>query len=221
MKKSDTHIDKMIVIIGVLILSVCINVYMLVKINNYKYSIGKESYSLIEDIKQRNESNMNILSKSLEKESIKNDELLTLYRNYDIISTETIELWQQYNTYIQNDMFVFSKNIKTDKVVENDIHGKIEEYMLSALKNEMKNEKTKLLLEDNNLECFESMYDMSKRLYVYFNDFNKNELNNIEGEEKEKKIIKKHYWIDMLEGIYDISNDYADIQWNIVLDDDM
>lgn len=221
MKKSDTHIDKTIIIIGVLILSVLVNIYMFSKINNYKYSIGKESYSLIEDIKQRNESNMNILSKSIEKESIKNDEILTLYRNYDIISTETIELWQQYNTYTQNDISIFSKNIKTDKVVENDIHGKIEEYMLSALKNEMKNEKTKLLLEDNNLECFKSMYDMSERLYIYFNDFNKNELNNIEGEEKEKKIIKKHYWIDMLEGIYDISNDYADVQWNIISDDDM
>jgi len=185
------------------------------KLNDYEYKIGQQSYTNIEDIKQRNEKNMDILSKSIEVGTIKNEELLKLYKNYDAISTEIMELWQQYGQYTQNSNFIFSKNINTNKVMENDIHGKIKEYMLSTLNREMKNEKSKLKLEGEDLQSFKYMYEISSRIYEYFNKFNGETLKAIKGEEKEKKVIKEHYWLDMLQGIYDISNDYANIQWKI------
>jgi hypothetical protein len=185
------------------------------KLNDYKYKVGQQSYTNIEDIKQRNEKNMDILSKSIEAGTIKNEELLKLYKNYDVISIEIMELWQQYGEYTQNSKFMFSKNIKPNKVMENDIHGKIKEYMLSTLNREMKNEKSKLKLEGEDLQSFKYMYEISSRIYECFNKFNEENLKGITGEAKEKTVIKEHYWVDMLEGIYNISNDYVNVQWKI------
>lgn len=199
----------------VLIVSVIVNIYSIIKLNDYKYKVDKQSYLNIEDIKQRNEKNMDILSKSIETESIKNEDLLKLYKNYDAMSSEIMELWQQYGEYTQNSKFIFSKNIKTNNIMENDIHGKIKEYMLSTLNREMKNEKSKLHLEGEDLQSFRYMYDISSRIYESFSKFNEDNLKGITGEEKEKKVIKEHYWVDMLQSIYDISNDYINVQWKI------
>lgn len=213
--KKLKNIDYMMIISGILIVSIIINIYSIMKLNYYEYKIEQQSYTNIEDIKLRNEKNMDILSKSIEVGAIKNEELLKLYKNYDAISTEIMELWQQYGQYIENSKFVFSKNIKTNKVMENDIHGKIKEYMVSTLNREMKNERSKLKLEGEDLQSFKYMYEISSKIYEYFNKFNEETLKGITGEEKEKRVIKEHYWVDMLQGIYDISNDYANIQWKI------
>jgi hypothetical protein len=213
--KKIKNIDYIMLIAILLIVSVIVNIYAVFKLNDYKYKIGKQSYIKIEDVKQRNESNMDILSKSIEKGSIKNEELLKLYKNYDVITSDIMDLWQQYGAYTQNSVLIFSKKIETNKIMENDIHGKLKEYMLSVLNREMKNEKNKLQLENKDLQSFKDMYEISSRIYEYFNKFNEETLNGITGEDKEKEVIKQHYWIDMLEGIYDISDDYVNVQWKV------
>lgn len=215
MIKAIKNIDYIMLIALLLIVSVIVNIYALFKLNDYKYKIGQQSYIKIEDVKQRNESNMDILSESIEKGSIKNEELLKLYKNYDVITSDIIDLWQQYGAYTQNSLLIFSKKIETNKIMENDIHGKMKEYMLSVLNREMKNEKSKLQLESEELQSFKDMYEISSRIYEYLNKFNEETLNGVTGEDKEKKVIKQHYWIDMLEGIYDISDDYVNLQWKI------
>lgn len=220
MVKRFKNIDYVMIIAVVLIVSIIINIYSIMKLNDYKYKVGQQSHTNIEDIKQRNEKNMDILLKSIEAGTIKNEELLKLYKNYDAISSDIIELWQQYGEYTQNSKFIFSKNIKTNKVMENDIHGKIKEYMLSTLNREMKNEKSKLKLEGEDLQSFKYMYEISSRIYEYFNKFNEENLKGVAGEEKEKAVIKEHYWVDMLEGIYNISNDYVNVQWKIEMQEE-
>ena len=215
MVKRFKNIDYVMIISVVLIVSIVVNIYSIMKLNDYKYKVDKQSYLNIEDIKQRNEKNMDILSKGIEAGTIKNEELLRLYKNYDAMSSEIMELWQQYGEYTQNSKFIFSKNIKTNKIVENDIHGKIKEYMLSTLNREMKNERSNLRLEGEDLQSFKYMYEISSRIYESFNKFNDENLKGITGEEKEKKVIKEHYWVDMLQRIYDISNDYINVQWKI------
>jgi len=199
----------------VLIVSIIMNIYAVVKLNNYKYKIGQQSYIKIEDVKQRNESNMDILLKSIEQGSIKNEDLLKLYKNYDVITGDIIELWQQYGSYTQSSISILSKNIKTNKIMENDIHGKIKEYTLSVLNREMRNEKSKLQLQSQDLQSFKAMYEISSRIYEYLNKFNEETLKGATGEDKEKKVIKEHYWIDMLAGIYNISEDYVNLQWKV------
>jgi len=215
--KRMKNIDYIMLISVLLIVSVIVNIYALFKINNYKYKIEQQSYIEIEDIKQRNESNMDILSKSIENGSIKNEELLKLYKNYDVITSNIMDLWQQYGAYTQNSLPIFYKKIKTNKIMENDIHGKIKEYMSSVLNREMTNEKSKLQLQNEDLQSFKDMHEISSRIYEYLNKFNEETLQGITGEDKEKKVIKEHYWIDMLEGIYDISDDYVNLQWKIQL----
>lgn len=215
MSKGIKNIDYVMIITIVLIVSVIINIYAVVKLNNYKYKIGQQSYINIEDVKQRNERNMDILLKSIEEGSIKNEDLLKLYKNYDVVTGDIIELWQQYGVYTQSSISIFSKSIKTNKIMENDIHGKIKEYTFSILNREMKNEKSKLQLESQDLQSFKSMYEISLRIYNYLNKFNEEALKGVTGEEKEKKVIKEHYWIDMLAGIYNISEDYVNLQWKI------
>lgn len=217
--KKIENIDYIMLISLLLIVSIIVNIYAIFKIDNYKYKIGQQSYIEIEDIKQRNESNMDILSKSIEDSSIKNGELLKLYKNYDAITSDIMELWQQYGSYTQNSLSTFSKKIETNKRMENDIHGKIKEYMLSVLNRETKNEKSKLQLDNQDVQSFKDMYEISSRIYEYLNKFNEETLKGITGEDKEKKVIKEHYWIDMLEGIYDISDDYVNLQWKIEVAD--
>jgi len=203
------------IIAMILIVSIIMNIYAVVKLNNYKYKIGQQSYIKIEDVKQRNESNMDILLKSIEQSSIKNEDLLKIYKNYDVITGDIIELWQQYGSYTQSSISVFSKSIKTNKIMENDIHGKIKEYTLSVLNKQMRNEKSKLQLQSEDLQSFKAMYEISSRIYEYLNKFNDETLKGATGEDKEKKVIKEHYWIDMLGGIYDISEDYVNLQWKV------
>ncbi|MDO5517163.1 MAG: hypothetical protein Q4F66_06375 [Clostridium sp.] len=211
LKKSEI----IIALACILAFSAALNIYSFCKIESYKYRIGQQSYMKIEDIRQRNESNMELLNKNIDSKSINNEDILKLYKNYDVMSSDIIDLWQQYGEYKENSITLFSKKIDTDKVIQNDIHGKIKEYMLSTLNKEMRNEKSKLILDNEDLRCFEAMEDMSKKIYDYFNEFNAEKLKGCQSEEKEKKIVRHNYWIDMLNGIYDISDDYTDIQWNI------
>lgn len=205
----------------ILAISIMTNIYSVFKIYNYKYNVGRESYVEIEEIRQRNESIMDILNTSLDSRSIRNEEILKLYKNYDVIASNIIKLWEQYADYTQRSISIFTKNIESDKVIQKDIHGKVKEYMLSTLSKEMKNDQSRFILGDKDLECFKAMNDMSVRIYDYFNKFNENNLNGYTGENKQKKVIRNHYWIDMLNGIYDISNDYIDVEWNIDVRDQL
>ncbi len=215
MIKRIKSVDYLMLISILLIVSIIVNICMLFKLNNYKYKIGQQSYIKIEDVKQKNQTDIDILLKSIEEGSIKNEELLKLYKNYDAISSDVMELWQQYGSYTQNETPMFSKNIKTNKVIENDIHGKIKEYILSTLNREMKDEKSTLQLQGEDLQSFKAMYEISSEIDDYFNEFNKEKLNGVIGEKREIRVIKEHYWIDMLEGIYDVSDNYGDLQWKI------
>lgn len=219
MKKGFIKKEFKAILVSVLVISIIFNIYSVYKINDYKYKIEQQAFNYIDDIRQRNESNMEILSKSLKDNNIKNEELLKLYKNYDTIASDIIGLWQRYSSYESSTInVVIKKNINTNKAIENEIHGFIKEYILATLNNEMKNEKNKLVLEGDDRVCFDAMYNMSVKIYNYFNEFNQNTLYGASGEIREKKIIKNHYWIDMLEGIYAISEEYINIQWKIEME---
>lgn len=219
MKKSFIKKEFKSILVSLLVISIVFNIYSVYKINDYKYKIEQQAFNYIDDIRQRNESNMEILSKSLKDNNIKNEELLKLYKNYGTIASDIIGLWQRYSSYESNTInVVVKKNINTNKAIENEIHGFIKEYILATLNNEMKNEKNKLVLEGDDKDCFDAMYSISVKIYNYFNEFNQNMLYGASGETREKKIIKNHYWIDMLEGIYAISEEYINIQWKIEME---
>lgn len=204
-------------IYAVITVSIFMNVFYIIRNFNYKYMLGELSYTEIENIKHKNESNLGILLKSTECKSIQNQDLLKIHKNYESISNSVIELWQQYNKYEDNSLFIFSKRIPNDKSIENDVHSLIKEYTLSALNNEMKNEKTKLVLEDENLTCFELMSEIATEINNYFNNFNEEYFRNTASDIRKDKIIKKLYWIDMLDGINGITEEYVDTEWSLTV----
>ncbi|NFA44343.1 UNVERIFIED_ORG: hypothetical protein B2H98_07300 [Clostridium botulinum] len=213
-KKFKTK-DYAIIITALFILSLIINIFSYVNIRNYKYRIGKESQISIEDVRQRNESNMDILNMSIDQSCIKNEELLKLYKNYEIITNDIIKLWEQYGEYKTNNFSMFSKKIETKKIIENDVHSRIKEYMFIVLNEAMKNRESGLILSENYLNDFVIMQELSRKIYTYFEEFNSEKLSNFTGIDREKKIIMNNYWIDMLQGIYDISDEYSNIQWSV------
>ena len=203
------------VLITLFSISIVLNIYLLSKVNRYNYSVGRESYNYIEEIRQRNEGVMEILNKGIENGSIRNEEMLKLYKNYDVISGNIIKLWQKYVEYTDRSVWIFTKRVECNNIIENDIHGKVKEYMLSTLNKEMKNEEVKLILEGKDLECFKEMEHMSIRIYDYFNEFNENIFKGDSINNREEIILERHYWIDMLNEIHEISSDYIDVEWNI------
>ncbi|WP_315081459.1 hypothetical protein [uncultured Clostridium sp.] len=207
--------DYAIIITVLFTISLIINIFSYVNIRNYKYRIGKESKINIEGVRQRNESNMDILNMSIDQRCIKNEELLKLYKNYEIIANDTIKLWEQYGEYKANNFSRFSKEIETKKIIQNDVHGRIKEYMFIVLNEAMKNRESGLMLNENYLNDFVVMQELSEKIYSYFEDFNSTKLLNFTGVDREKKIIRNNYWIDMLQGIYDISAQYSSIQWSV------
>ncbi|NFG60833.1 MULTISPECIES: hypothetical protein [unclassified Clostridium] len=207
--------DYAIIITVLFAISLIINIFSYVNIRDYKYRIGRESQLNIEDIRQRNESNMDILNMSIDQGCIKNEELLKLYKNYEIIANDTIELWEQYGEYKANSFSIFSKKIETKKIIQNDVHGRIKEYMFIVLNEAMKNRESGLILNENYLDDFVVMNELAEKIYHYFEEFNSTKLSNFTGVDREKKSIRNNYWIDMLQGIYDISDEYSNIQLSV------
>lgn len=223
MKSLVTRREARIIAIAlILFISIIGNIYSFYKVRNYKYRLEKQCVTYIEDIKQRNESNMDILSQftseGKELNSISKEKLLQLYKNYDNMSKDITMLWQKYSDYSKNNSMIFNRkanfDLRAQEAVQNDIQCIIKEYLLLNINNEMKTEGSKFKIYGDDIERFKDMYELSKKLYDYFNNYSEMNFKDLSQEEKEKKIIKNHLWLDMLNNIYDIGNNYIEIQWN-------
>ncbi|MGG7178068.1 hypothetical protein ACQPU1_10765 [Clostridium paraputrificum] len=213
-KKARKPGDYMLFVVGILFISFMVNVY--ISASNYKsqYRVGMESYKNIENIRFTNESNIGILDTAIEIGSIDNMDVLRLYKNYGDISDSTINLWDDYSFYKGNkSLFKFKKNIETNKNTLVDINGKIEEYLLSILDREMKTQSSKIVLNGEILKVFERIKSLAEEINTYYTEFYSMYLRDVVDEERMKKIIKKYYWIDMLEGVNDINEKYIDMNF--------
>ena len=214
-KNGKTAKDYMILVVATLLVSLTVNVFT--SINNYKikYRVGKESYSSIEHIRINNENNMAILEKSIELGYLTNMELLQLYKNYSDISSNIIKLWDEYSFYANNKpLFNLKKKLDTDKNILNDVNNNIEDYLLAILNKQIENQSYRIDFSDNKfLNKFNGMKELSDKVNDYYIDFYNKYLNDVTDEDKVKKIIKEHYWIDILEGIYSINDEYKNYEF--------
>ena len=204
------------IILGILLISLIMNLSL--SINNYKnkFRVGKEAYNSTLNIRLLNEKNNEILNNSLAKKSISNMDLLDLYKNYANISDNITKLLEEYNYYNENKPFLSSKKgISSQDIVANEVHGRIEEYLNSILQKEMSVQSIKVDLGGEYLEKFKEMKNLSDRIKEYFIDFDKENLNGLEYDDKTNKIIKEYYWVNNLESINNINLDFADINFII------
>lgn len=201
---------SIIIIVGVLIVSLLLNIYTSFMNSKYKMQAGKESYRYIEEIKHRNESSLIILEQSINSKSILNEELLSLYKNYDSILDATVQLCNSYSTYDENSIITLSKKENRTQIRENEVFSRIESLIFEYLNLEMKNESSKLILDGKVLEDFVKIKEVAIDVQDSLVEFNKNYLDNLESEKRKSKIIKKQYWIDMYIKVNKATEKYID-----------
>lgn len=215
-KKTRTPGDYMLFVVFILLISFIVNVYISVSNYKFKYRVGKESYNNVENIRVVNEGNIEILTNSIKIGSLENMELLKLYRNYGELSESMIDLWDEYSFYEESrPTQILKKRIKKNDVVLNDTNGIIEQYLRSLMEKEMKTQTYKVQLSDKVLDNFNSMLNLSKEIDQYYTEFYDKKLNGAIDEQKEKKIIKNYYWIDVLEDLNIMSKKYSDVDFTV------
>lgn len=201
---------SMVIIVSILFVSLLLNIYTSVMNSKYKIKAGKESYRYIEEIKHRNESSLVILEQCIESESILNEELLSLYKNYNSILDSTVQLSAACSTEDKESLIKLRKEESRSQMRENEVFSRIESLVFEYLNLEMQNASSKLVLSGDTLEDFIKMKEVSIDVQGFFTEFNEKNLANLEAEKRENKIIKKNYWIDMYVGVNEATEKYID-----------
>lgn len=215
MKRKKGPGEYMLFVVIILLISLVVNVFNSIDNSKYKYKVSKASYKNIEDIRSRNEKNIVILQESIDAALLTNQDLLTLYKNYTSISSCMISLWDEYSFYTDNEWSLTKKEIDTTKVLSNEVSGRIGDYLGLLLEEEMETQLASVEIKGETLEKFETMKMLANDIKVFYDTFYEKQLGNTVDEEREKKVIKKSYWIDMLEGINNISEEYGDYNFAV------
>ncbi|MBS5884673.1 MAG: hypothetical protein E6300_10420 [Clostridium sp.] len=207
--------NSILLIVFVLVVSLLINVYTSIMNSRYKVLIGKETYKSVEEIRSRNEGVLNTLNQCIKARSISNEELLTLYKSYSSISEEFTSLWANYRDYGKEEIISIKKKSKISKEIPNEVYSRIESLLFEYLSFEMKNHNEKIILDGETLDNFEAMSNMATQLDEFYKEFNENKFKNVDEEKKELLTIKKDYWMDVLEGINSIMDQYLNYEFAI------
>lgn len=201
--------DYFVVILGLLLISMAMNVFLSLEDNNYKDKVSLSSVKNIEEIRNKNDVNLSILDYANKDNKIKYIDLVILYKNFSDISKNITSLWEEYSFYDKKSINIFKQSkIDIDKTKLSNTDSRIEVYLRSILEENKNFTEEYFILEGNVLEGFIEMQNMSKNIKDFYNDFYNEKLSDVEHEEKSKKIIKKAYWIDILKGINEINTKY-------------
>jgi len=207
--------NSVIIIVGILLISLLLNIYTSVMNSKYKIKAGKESYRYIEDIRHRNESALVILEQSIGIGSISNEELLSLYKNYNSILDATVQLCNSSSTYDEDSIIKLYRKAYKSQILQNEVFSKVENLVFEYLNLEMKNTSSKLLLDGKILDDFAKMKELSIDVQDFFKSFNEKYLANVKDEKRKAKIIRKKYWIDMYIGVNNTTEKYIDYPFSI------
>lgn len=205
-----------LVVVVALMFSIVLNIYTAISVKKYKYKIGLETYSAIENMRFLHESNQQILLASIDMGSIDNMGILKLYKNYNDLSEQTTRLWNEYIYYEQDRKFtIYKKNIDTSDITVNDVNSKLEDFFNSILEAEMQTQNKKFELTEDMLEKFKEIYDLECEKTTYYNDFCKEKVKGAIQDKKKDIIIKEHYWMDILQGYNEINKKYIDYEFKV------
>ena len=199
--------------VAILFISLILNIVTSMDNMKYKYKVGTESYNNIENIKGRNESNIVLLNSAIEVGTISDMDAVKLYDNYKTISDSFINLWSEYSFYEEDKKGFSFKKIDTNKALLNDVNDKLQEYLKEIIYSEIKNKANKIEIKAVALDQFKEMKNLAMEIDAYYKEFYNTKLNGAIDEDKKNKIIKKYYWIDMLEGMNGINEGYANMDF--------
>lgn len=198
-------------IVIILLISLAVNVYQSIVYKQYKEEFEQRSYESLEEIRYRNEAILAILDSSINANSISNDELLILYKNYNGISDTKVELWEHFLKYKKNPLMKLKKNgdeVKIDSKNQN--YWRIGELVYSYLQNDIKENADSMNLSDKASKDFVMMRNLASDLNnFYINFYNKN-CSGLENDKRAMKIIRNDYWVEMLKEIEEINQKYVE-----------
>lgn len=203
--------SNVLFIISILLISLVLNVYQNITFKQYKDDFEQRSYDNLEEIRYRNEAILAILDSSINANSISNDELLMLYRNYNGISEARVDLWEHFLKY-KNNPSINLKRKSNELIIDNknQIYWKIGELIYSYLQKDIRENTDSIELIDKVSTDFTMMRNLSNDLNNYYINFYNENCSGLEDEKRAKKIIKNDYWVEMLKGIEEINNKYIE-----------
>ena len=210
--KNNIKDNCFIIIVIILMISFTMNIYQSILNKKYYYELGKQNYSKIEEIRFRNESILSILDSCVTAETVNNMDLLTLYKNYSKISEAELSLWNSYLTEDNKILKSFrnkSKNIVVNTRTKNELYSEIEELIYSYIQNDMTEKMDVIELEGKVADDFNTLRSIALDLNNYFNSFYEENC-NVPEDKKEKTMISKNYWIDILQGIHEVNDKYVE-----------
>lgn len=206
-------------IILFLFTSLCLNVYTSYMNGKYSMKAGRTAYRNLENVKHKNEMNLMIIEDSIKVGSITNEELLTLYRNYNSLMDSVVVLGTDY-AKDENDRLIEvpKKSLVYDSVANinpSDVISRLENLLYEYIRIEMVNHAEKINLEGQVLENFITIKNISNDINNFFKDSYNQKLVNVKDENKEKVVIKKGYWKDAYDELYLILLEYAEEEFII------
>lgn len=206
--------NYVLIIVSILALSFLMTIFLSWENTQYKNRIGKISIYETENIKGKNYSNLDILQKSVTLGEINNAELMKLINNCNSIEDSITNLNDDYYFYKQKSLSVFSKgtNNKEDSI-KNNLYNRTSEFFYGILDGNMKEKKNSIKITNDLERDFKILVDLSNDIDKYYKEFEEKELQNAKDEAKEKKMIKEMYWIDILEGVEEITLNYRDTEF--------
>ena len=197
--------SKYIIVTGiVLLISLVANIYQGLSMNEYKQALKKESYENIENIRYTNDSILTILQGSVKAKKITNEELLLLYTSYNTLAECDTVLWKEY---VKDEHNLFGNKVgDTSELVDTQVFWNIEEMLYGYL---IANSDS-MEMGNEILQVFITMKLLSEEISNMYIDFYKDNCNGLENEDREKRMIKKDYWIEIFEEIQSINSKYID-----------
>lgn len=198
----------------ILIISIIINIFQVMIISEYRHRVGSITYNNIINVKNTNISNNDILLKSIETSTIEITDLLKLYKNYGFISNNIMSLWDEYNFYKNSNYIFTKKEIKTDVMVVNEIHNRIEEYLNVLIQKNINKKVDKIAINGIDLQNFIEMQELSLEIIDFYASFIKENMDGMDTNQRKDIIINEYYWIDILDNIDTITKEYN--EFNII-----
>lgn len=213
--KLDKKSSCILTITLILLISLLVNVYQSIAGIEYKKEIGNEINKSIEEIRTRNESILLTLEGCISSQSITSEEILTLYKNYNLINIAELNLWEKYLKNIETSWFKKDNKVDLTGTDPNEVFANIEGLIYNLLINYMSNDMNSIKLDDKLAMDISVMKEISYELNAYINSFMEEKLSNLEGEEKAEKMINKGYWIDILKDIEEINSKYKNYMFKL------
>ena len=127
--KLDKKSSCILTITLILLISLLVNVYQSIAGIEYKKEIGNEINKSIEEIRTRNESILLTLEGCISSQSITSEEILTLYKNYNLIINNNAkkinkEIKKEYINIIKKILIIKNKK-NYIKIIKNKILERI------------------------------------------------------------------------------------------------